>query len=277
MNNISYIALGFSIIFIATTLGSAMVYFFKKQFSTKAKQIVYGFSSGIMIAAAIFSLLIPAIDDKSNTYMPEKAMWIIPVIGFLLGCLFLFGIDKIVPHLHFEKNEEEGVKTKSLSKGAKMFLAVTIHNVPEGLSVGVAFGSALAAAAASGGTLFGSNSELMLPALMLSLGIAIQNFPEGAGVAIPLLDEKYSRTKAFVFGTLSGIVEPIAAFLGFFLALKIQVLMPWALSFAAGCMIYVVIEELLPETHLSSTTHYGTWSFIIGFIVMMILDIALVF
>ena len=264
---LTYTIIGTIIIFVATTLGSAMVFVVKKSISNKVKQIIYGFSSGIMFSAAVFGLLVPAFNDKSSTsYMDEKFIWIIPVIGFLLGCLFIYLLDKLIPHIH--KNPkgddiEEGIKN-NFSRGNKLFLAVTLHNIPEGLNVGLAFGVALASKDMS--------SPLFLSALMLSVGMAIQNFPEGAAVSIPLLEEGYSKNKAFWFGTLTGLVEPIAAAIGILLSFQVTQFMPWGLSFAAGCMVYVVIEDLFPELFEHKDCHFGIWAFIVGFVLMMILD-----
>lgn len=181
----------------------------------------------------------------------------------VLGAGFLWLIDKIVPHFHVSENKEEGLASRGLSKTSKMFLAVTIHNVPEGLSVGIAFGVALANP---------GNNALLMGALLLAIGIGIQNIPEGAVVALPIKGETGSSSKAFLFGMFSGAVEPVAAVLGLFLAMQIQAIMPWALAFAAGCMIYVVAEEMIPEMKSEGHDHYGVWSFIFGFVIMMVLD-----
>lgn len=265
---ITYTIIGVLIIFVATTLGSGLVFVVKKKISTKIKQIIYGFSSGIMFSAAVFGLMVPAFEDKSNaTYMPENILWIIPVIGFLIGCVFIYLLDKLVPHIHKDdiKEREEGIPNNNFSRGNKLFMAVTLHNIPEGLDVGIAFGVALATQ--------DPTSPLFLSAFMLSIGMAIQNFPEGAAISIPLLEEGYSKKKAFWFGSLTGLVEPIAAALGILLAFKIQAIMPWGLSFAAGCMIYVVIEDLFPMLSNGEEKHFGNWSFIVGFVLMMILDL----
>ena len=212
-----------------------------------------------MFSASFFSLIKPALESKV-TYMPS---WSIVAISILLGAGFLWLIDKIVPHFHASENSDEGLKTKKMSKTSKMFLAVTIHNVPEGLSVGIAFGVALSQP---------NNSALLMGALLLAIGIGIQNIPEGAVVSLPIKSETGSSGKAFVFGMLSGIVEPIAAVIGLFLAMQIQGIMPWALAFAAGCMIYVVAEEMIPEMTSEGHDHYGVWSFVLGFVIMMVLD-----
>ena len=189
--------------------------------------------------------------------------WLVVVISVVLGAGFLWGIDKLTPHFHAQENKEEGLPVKRMSKTSKMFLAVTIHNVPEGLSVGIAFGVALSQQ---------NNASLLVGALLLAIGIGIQNIPEGAVVSLPIKGETGSSGKAFLFGMLSGAVEPIAAVLGLFLAMQIQGIMPWALAFAAGCMIYVVAEEMIPEMTSEGHDHFGVWSFIIGFVIMMALD-----
>lgn len=227
------------------------------------KQIFLGFASGIMLSASIFSLIMPSFDYEDEVSIP---ILLVIVIGFVLGCLFLWAIDKIVPHIHKDLNEEEGIKTNKISKTGKMFLAVTIHNIPEGLSVGIAFGAALAS----------QNHTLVMSALMLAIGIGIQNFPEGAAVSLPIKEEKGSL-KAFLYGVASGAVEPIAAIIGLFLSYYLRGIMPYALSFAAGAMIYVTVEELIPESQLDSKAHYGTFAFIVGFLLMMILDVVLSF
>lgn len=255
-----YSIIGIALIFVCTTLGSLFVYFFKtRDISPRLNQIFVGFASGIMIAASFFSLLKPAIEAEV-TYMPS---WTVAAISVLIGALFLWGIDKLVPHFHNQENTSEGIKTTKIDKTTKMFLAVTIHNIPEGLSVGIAFGVALA----------GHNHSLVMSALFLAVGIGIQNILEGAMVSLPIKSETGNTHKAFLFGMFSGAVEPIAAVIGLFFALNITVLMPWALAFAAGCMIYVVIEEMVPELKSDIHGHYGVWCFIIGFVIMMVLDV----
>ncbi len=259
--NITIISL--SLIFIATTLGSMLVFFFKKNFSDKTNNIIIGLASGIMIAASFFGLLNPAIEEATKTY---HKLAFLPVIGgFLFGGLFLYLLDKIIPHFHKTSDEEEGIKTNKITKNTKFFLAVTMHNIPEGIAVGLACGLA-----------FTNQSEVaMMSALSLAIGIAIQNFPEGAAVSIPLLEDGLSKNKAFLIGVSSGIVEPIFGILTFFLASYLTVTLPYLLAFAAGAMFYVTIEELLPEARRGNYIHYGLWSFMIGFAIMMILEITL--
>lgn len=261
MSNTGMMALGFCIVFLSTALGASLVYFFKNDISLKINTLFLGFASGIMIAASIWSLLLPAIEQSSNF---GKLDFLPAAIGFLLGGIFLVLLDKIVPHFHSGTNEEEGPHT-ALKKSTKLFLAVTIHNIPEGLAVGFAFG----AAAVLGDT------ASYIAALGLAIGIAIQNFPEGAAVALPMKGATGSRNKAFIYGAGSGIVEPIFAVIGYFLAAYISVLQPWLLAFAAGAMIFVVAEDLIPDAKLNEHPHLGTWGVMAGFVVMMILDVAL--
>ena len=237
-----------------TTLGSLCVYFLKRP-SKIINMLTIGFASGIMLSASIWSLLIPSIDHAKEQY---STIFVLPVVvGFLLGGAFMVLLDKITGHFSNLKNN------KDKNKAFKLFAAVTVHNIPEGLAVGFAFGSAFA----------GSTS--FLPALLVAVGIALQNFPEGLAVALPMHKTLNSKSKAFVFGMLSGAVEPIFAVIGFFLASQLTFLMPWLLSLSAGAMIYVVVEELLPELHINEKTTLGTWAFILGFVLMMILDLTL--
>ena len=260
MEDYAYPLIGIPLIFLCTTLGALFVFFIrKKEISQRLNKIFTGFAAGVMFSASFFSLIKPAI-ESDVTYMPT---WVIAVISIVLGALFLWGIDKLVPHFHIAEQQDEGLPSRKLSKTSKMFLAVTIHNVPEGLSVGIAFGVALANP---------SNQALLVGALLLSIGIGIQNIPEGAVVSLPLKAETGSSKKAFLFGMLSGAVEPVAAVIGLFLAMQIQGIMPWALAFAAGCMIYVVAEEMIPEMTSEGHDHYGVWSFIFGFVIMLALD-----
>ena len=234
---------GIFFIFFMTILGSSVVFLFKEKVSDKVNKVFIGLSSGIMIAASIWSLLIPAI-EKASIY---KWASMLPVcIGFILGGLFLVCIDKLIP--------SDG------NKSNRLFLSILIHNIPEGLAVGVAFGSAY---------LIGTYSSF-LTALGLALGIGFQNLPEGAAISLPLKNE-YGNRKAFLYGVISGIVEPIAAIIGIVLSMQVTYLMPWLLAFAAGAMIFVVIEELIPESH----SKQGTWALMFGFMLMMLLDVLL--
>lgn len=252
--------IGIIFTFLMTTLGATFVLFLKKDVSEKANAVILGFAAGIMIAASVWSLLLPSIDASEGL---GKLSFLPATIGFLVGGLFLVLIDKIVPHFHNGTKQEEGLKS-SLSRSSKMFLAVTIHNIPEGLAVGFAFGAAIA----------NGDSASFLAALGLSIGIGIQNIPEGFAVALPMRTEVGNK-KAFLFGMGSGAVEPVAAIIGLFLASYLSILQPYFLSFAAGAMIFVVVEDLIPDAKLSEYSHLGTWGVMAGFIIMMILDVAL--
>lgn len=259
MNKYLTTTLGVGFIFLMTTLGSTLVFFFRKNLNAKFKELFLGLASGVMVAASVWSLLIPAL-AADTAPLPGYA---VAVIGFLLGGLFLYAIDKAVPHLHAGNGKSEG-RPSTLNRTSKLFLAVTIHNIPEGLSVGLAFGLALT----------GSDPALISAGLGLALGIGIQNFPEGAALALPIKEETKSAWKGFAYGTLSGAVEPVAALIGLALAAGLTPLMPWALSFAAGAMIYVVIDELIPSSS-NEDSHFGVFGAMIGFAVMMVLDVAL--
>ena len=255
-----YPIIGISLIFICTSIGALVVFFIrKKEISPVLNKIFTGFAAGVMLSASFFSLIIPAM-EADVSYMPT---WLITSISIIIGALFLFTIDKIVPHFHISENKDEGVNTYKLSKTSKMFLAVTIHNIPEGLSVGIAFGVAIAN---------NNDYSLLMGAMLLAIGIGIQNIPEGAVVSLPIKAESGSAKKACLFGILSGAVEPVAAVAGLFLAMQIMGIMPWALAFAAGCMIYVVVEEMVPEMTSEGHDHFGVWAFILGFVIMLILD-----
>ncbi len=243
--------------FVGTTLGAAMVFFLKKEMNEKLQKALLGFAAGVMIAASIWSLIQPAIETYN-----DYRKWLVPTIGFILGVGFLLLIDYLVPHMHVNNNEE-GIKNTSLSKTFKMMLAVTIHNIPEGLAVGVIIGSFITG---------NVNKEAMLA---LSIGIAIQNFPEGAIISMPLKETGVSKPKAFLLGMLSGIVEPIAGALAILLISVVEVILPYTLCFAAGAMMYVVFEELIPEANSGKHSNLATIGFSIGFIIMMILDVAL--
>lgn len=248
---------------LMTAAGSAVV-FFKKEFSRGVLDGMLGFAAGVMIAASYWSLLAPAIEMSEGGSLPT---WIPAASGFLLGALFLRGIDMVLPHLHpslAADNKAEGIKT-SWHRTTLLILAITLHNFPEGLAVGVAFG-ALAA---------NFDSASLAGAIALAIGIGIQNFPEGAAVSLPLRREQQSRFKSFWYGQLSGIVEPIAGVIGATLVIVAKPILPYALSFAAGAMIFVVVEELVPEAQREGNAHAATAGVILGFAVMMILDVAL--
>ena len=255
------IFLGLAIPFLGTTLGAAMVFLMKKEMNKKVEKILLGFASGVMIAASVWSLLIPSIEMAETQ---GKVAWIPAAIGFLLGIVFLLVLDSVVPHMHLESEKTEGIKSK-LKKTTMMVFAVTLHNIPEGMAVGVTFAGALARNA--GITIAG--------AFALAIGIAIQNFPEGAIISMPLKSEGVSKPKAFLYGTLSGIVEPIGAIITILLTNAVVPILPYLLSFAAGAMIYVVVEELIPESQAGEHSNIGTIGVAIGFTIMMILDVAL--
>ena len=253
--------LGLAIPFLGTTLGAAMVFLMKKEMNKKVEKILLGFASGVMIAASVWSLLIPSIEMAETQ---GKVAWIPAAIGFLLGIVFLLVLDSVVPHMHLESEKTEGMKSK-LKKTTMMVLAVTLHNIPEGMAVGVTFAGALA-----------QNAGItMAGAFALAVGIAIQNFPEGAIISMPLKIEGVSKSKAFLYGTLSGIVEPIGAIITILLTNTVVPILPYLLSFAAGAMIYVVVEELIPESQAGEHSNIGTIGVAIGFTIMMILDVAL--
>ena len=252
---------GLMIPFLGTTLGAAMVFFMKKEMHRGMEKFLLGFASGVMIAASVWSLLIPAIDMSEEQ---GQIAWLPATAGFLGGMAFLLVLDSLIPHLHLESTEPEGVES-SLKKTTMLVLAVTLHNIPEGMSVGVTFA----------GALIGDAGITMAGAFALAIGIAIQNFPEGAIISMPLRSEGVSRSRAFVYGALSGIVEPIGAFITILLAEQIVSALPVFLAFAAGAMIYVVVEELIPEAQAGEHSNIGTVGVAIGFVIMMILDVAL--
>ena len=255
------IAIGLLIPFLGTTLGSATVFLMKDRMNKRVQKLLLGFASGVMMAASIWSLIIPAIN---MTEEQGKISWIPAAIGFLLGIAFLLVLDSIIPHLHLESKKPEGIKSK-LKNSTMMVLAVTLHNIPEGMAIGVAFGSIA----------YNLNGATLTSAVMLAIGIGIQNFPEGSAVSLPLRREGMSRTKSFFFGALSGIVEPISAVIGAILVLKVQILLPILLSFAGGAMIYVVVQELIPESQTNKKKDLMALFTILGFLIMMIFDVAL--
>ena len=261
MNDILIMVIGISLTFITTTLGSLVIFFFKKEIPEKINSLFLGFASGIMIAASVWSLIIPAL-EQSEELLPS--MPLLPVVvGIIIGAALLICLDKIIPHIHKGNGEEEGLKSR-LNKPAKLFLAVTLHNIPEGLAVGFAFGLAMKL----------NTHEAFISAFGLALGIAIQNLPEGAAVALPMKKETGSGKKAFLFGALSGLVEPFSALIGLLLA-SLTTLQPWLLSFSAGAMIFVVAEDLIPDAKIDKHPHLGAIGVIVGFLLMMILDVSL--
>ena len=247
---------------LMTSLGAAVVFFFRKGMKESVHKALLGFAAGVMIAASVWSLLIPAIEQAEER---GQIGWIPAAGGFLLGALFLLLMDKLIPHLHIGETQTEGPKT-SWHKTTLMVFAVTLHNIPEGMAMGLSFANAQL----NGGTLV-----QYAGAFALAMGIGIQNFPEGAAISLPLKKEGTSSKKAFLVGSLSGIVEPIFGVLTVFLASVLVPYMPWLLSFAPGAMTYVVVAELIPEAHLGEHSHAGTLGVLAGFMLMMILDVAL--
>lgn len=246
---------------IGTALGSACVFFIKGTLSDRIQRALSGFAAGVMVAASIWSLLIPALEQASGM---GTCSFIPAVIGFWLGILFLLLLDHVIPHLHRNAQQAEGPK-KALKKTTMLVLAVTLHNIPEGMAVGVVYA----------GVLSGNTSLTAAGALALALGIAIQNFPEGAIISMPLRSEGVSKPKAFLYGMLSGVVEPAGTFLTIAAASLVIPAMPYLLSFAAGAMLYVVVEELIPEMSAGRHSNVGTLFFAVGFSVMMVLDVVL--
>ncbi|MBZ4671115.1 MAG: zinc transporter, family [Clostridiales bacterium] len=259
MNRIILALIGTGFTFFATVLGSAMVFLFKNKISPKTEKAFLGFAAGIMIAASVWSLLIPAQQMAAEQGQNEL---LCTCAGFILGGAFLFLLDKLLPHMHLNSGEKEGVKS-SFAKSTLLVLAVTLHNIPEGMAVGLSFG------------LSGESKSLTLSAAAaLALGIGLQNFPEGAAISLPLKKEGVSSLKAFILGSLSGIVEPVGGVLAVLLAGTAVAAMPWLLSFAAGAMIFVVVEELIPEARLGEHSDAGTLAVMAGFALMMVLDMA---
>jgi len=253
--------LGILLPLFGTVLGSAMVFFLRDKLNPRFSKCLLGFASGVMIAASVWSLLIPAIEmaEEQNTLA-----WIPAVVGFLLGVSFLLILDIIIPHIHVDSSSPEGAPSK-LKKSTMLIFAVTLHNIPEGMAVGVVLA----------GVLMGNMSVSLTGALALSIGIAIQNFPEGAIVSMPLVNSGLSRKKSFIYGTLSGVVEPLGALLAIILTSFVTPILPYVLSFAAGAMIYAVVEDLLPEAHSGEHSNITTISVALGFALMMALDVAL--
>lgn len=254
--------IGILIPLVGTTLGAACVFIMKKEINALVNKGLLGFASGVMITASVWSLIIPAINMSSNM---GKLAFAPAAIGILVGIGFMLTLDTIIPHLHYNNNKPEGLKSKKIRKTTMLVLAVALHNIPEGMAVGVVFA----------GVISQESTITMAGALILSIGIAIQNFPEGAIISMPLRSEGMSKSKSFLYGFLSGVVEPIGAVLTILFSTTIQPLMPYLLSFAAGAMIYVVVEELIPEASVGEHSNIGTIGFGLGFVIMMILDVAL--
>lgn len=253
--------LGVLIPFIGTSLGAFLVFFMKDKISVKLEKILLGFAGGVMIAASVWSLIIPAIEQSES--MGEWS-FIPAVVGISLGVLFLFVLDSVIPHLHVNSEKPEGMKS-NCKKSTMLVFAVTLHNIPEGMAVGVALA----------GAYFGNTGITLTAGLVLAIGIAIQNIPEGAIISMPLRSGGFSKRKAFAYGVLSGLVEPIFAGITILLTSIVTPILPYLLSFAAGAMIYVVIEELIPESQTGEHSNWATISFVVGFLIMMVLDVAL--
>lgn len=252
---------GILIPFLGTTLGASCVLFMKKMMNKMVQRALTGFAAGIMVSASVWSLLIPSMDYAAEM---GKFAFVPAVVGFWIGILFLLAMDHIIPHLHMDTDKAEGPKSK-LKKTTMLVFTVTLHNIPEGMAVGVVYAGYLA----------GNMQISAMGALALAIGIAIQNFPEGAIISMPLKAEGMSKGKAFLYGVLSGVVEPIGAVLTVFASGFIIPVLPYFLSFAAGAMMYVVIEELIPEMSHGDHSNIGTVMFAVGFTLMMILDVAL--
>ena len=251
---------GILIPLLGTCLGASCVFFMKKEMDPKLKKGLTAFAAGIMVSASFFSLIVPAIEESKSL---GRFAFVPSVIGFLIGMLFLLGLDIVIPHIHND-NSEEGVPS-GLKNTTKMFLAVALHNLPEGMTVGVIFA----------GWLYGNESISLAGAIVMSVGIALQNFPEGAIVSMPLRAEGMKKEKTFLYGVLSGVVEPIGALLTIFAAKVFLPILPYLLAFAAGAMFYVVVEELIPETAKGEHTNISTVAFAVGFVIMMALDVGL--
>ena len=256
-----HIIFGILIPFLGTTIGAGCVFFVQKEIKPVIQKMLLGFASGIMVAASVWSLLIPAMEMCESA---GKLAFIPAAVGFSIGMLFLWMLDKLIPHLHMGSDTPEGPKS-NLKKTTMLVFAVTLHNLPEGMAVGVVFA----------GLLTGSAPITVAGAFALTIGIAIQNFPEGAIISLPLHSEGQSKLRAFIMGTLSGVVEPIGALVTILCAKVLVPIVPYMLAFAAGAMIYVVVEELIPESAQGEHSDMGTMGFAVGFLIMMILDVTL--
>jgi ZIP family zinc transporter len=256
------ILIGILIPLVGTILGSSIVLFAKDKLNSKVEKLLLGFASGVMIAASIWSLIIPSIEMSENM----GKFSIIPAsVGFILGMLFLLGLDSFLPHLHIHSEEVEGVKKSNIKKKTMMFLAVTLHNIPEGMAIGVVFA----------GFLMGNVGISLTGAIALSIGIAIQNIPEGAIVSFDMKNKGENNKKSFLYGIVSGVVEPIGSLVVILFSALLTSIIPYFLSFAAGAMIYVVVEELIPESQTGKHSNIATIGVMIGFTLMMILDVVL--
>lgn len=261
MNETTWTALGLLIPFAGTTLGAAIVFFVKHTLGERFQKLLLGFASGVMVAASMFSLILPALDMAEQQGV---VTWVPALVGFLAGIAFLLLLDVLIPHLHLNADTPEG-RPAHIEKSTMLLFAVTLHNIPEGMAVGVVFAGVLA----------GNTGISLAAALALSIGIALQNFPEGAIISLPLRANGFSRKRAFVYGTLSGVVEPVAALATILLTGIMTPILPYLLCFAAGAMIYVVVEELIPEAQQGEHSNIGTIGTALGFALMMVLDIAL--
>lgn len=261
MSEFTSVIIGLLIPFVGTTLGSAMVFFMRNEMKEWVQKILLGFASGVMVAASVWSLLIPSLDASAHL---EKWSFVPAAVGFLAGMGFLLLLDSVIPHLHLDSDQPEGVKSH-LKKNTMLVLAVTLHNIPEGMAVGVVFAGFLA----------GNVNLSLAGAFALTIGIAIQNFPEGAIISMPLKSASHSKSKSFFYGMMTGIVEPLAAAFTILLTNFVVPILPYLLSFAAGAMIYVVVEELIPEAQHREHTNIATVGVAFGFVLMMILDVAL--
>ena len=259
---IGWVGAGTGFTFLMTAVGASVVFIFKKDMGKNVQRIFLGFAAGVMMAASVWSLLLPAIEDAEKM---GKTAWVPAAGGFVFGGIFLYLLDLVMPHLHLGEKSPEGMKN-SFHRTTLLVLAVTLHNIPEGMAVGLAF--AMAAQ-------HPEDSSLFAVAFALALGIGIQNFPEGAAISLPLRQEGMSRWRAFLLGSLSGLVELVFGVGITLIATWISPYMPWFLAFAAGAMIYVVVEELIPEANLGSHSNLGTAGVMAGFLIMMILDVAL--
>jgi Predicted divalent heavy-metal cations transporter len=259
-NPILLALLGTTFTFLMTTLGAGMVFLLGEKESAFLQKVFLGFAAGVMIAASIWSLIIPAIEEASNL---GGISWLPAAGGFILGVLFLLLLDNLLPHLHAFSDKPEGMSA-DFKRTTMLVFAVTLHNIPEGMAVGLAF------------ALSGTNDSITIAsAIALAIGMGIQNFPEGAAISLPLKHEGLSKTKSFLLGSASGIVEPIAGVIAALVARHVVLVMPWMLSFAAGSMMYVVVEELIPKASEEKNSHAGTLAVMLGFVVMMVLDVAL--